>query len=188
MQLTGGAAAGAAQQYDGGTPVSPSSTPVKLPAEGGNVKKLSQKFGGSGVFGKVGSFVKVGSFASRRASQSQDSILVQGTPTQPTAAAPAAPYLYAGQVASPPRASPPPSSPPPSAAILDVDDLPSSSQEASTPKHKKPGYVPPKQWRPPLQMLLHQHNGRIIAIPHVDVRPHGQSAPACSSPREPTPL
>ena len=183
--MGGAAAASAAYQYGGGA--SAGSTAAKLLAEGGDegVKKLSQKFGGGGVLGKMGSFVMA-------RGKSQDSMLVQGAPAEPAAAAP---YLYSGQVSAPPsrEASPPKgavsdSSPllsPPMGAISDIDEL--CIGEASPPKHKKPGYVPPKQWRPPLQMLLHQHNGRIIAIPHVDVLPAwSTSAAARSSPHEPT--
>ena len=183
--MGGAAAASAAYQYGGGA--SAGSTAAKLLAEGGDegVKKLSQKFGGGGVLGKMGSFVMA-------RGKSQDSMLVQGAPAEPAAAAP---YLYSGQVSAPPsrEASPPKgavsdSSPllsPPMGAISDIDEL--CIGEASPPKHKKPGYVPPKQWRPPLQMLLHQHNGRIIAIPHVDVlTAWSTSAAARSSPHEPT--
>ena len=158
---------GAAYQYGGGGGAPEGDVTPKLPAEGGDVKKLSQKFGG-GVLGKVRSFVK----------GPQDSLLVQGAPNQPAAAAP---YLYAGQVAPSSGNPPHKSSSLPPAAISDVDELSSGEASVSPPKspksppmHKKPGYVPPKQWRPPLQMLLHQHNGRIIAIPHVDALPHGQ--------------
>ena len=184
--MGGGAATGATYQYGGGG-ASAGSTAAKLQAEGGDegVKKLSQKFGGGGVLGKMGSFVMA-------RGKSQDSVLVQGAPAEPAAAAP---YLYSGQASAPPsrEASPPKgavsdSSPllsPPMGPISDIDEL--SIGRASPPNHKKPGYVPPKQWRPPLQMLLHQHNGRIIAIPHVDVLPAwSTSAPARSSPHEPT--
>ena len=183
--MGGAAAASAAYQYGGGA--SAGSTAAKLKAEGGDegVKKLSQKFGGGGVLGKMGSFVMA-------RGKSQDSVLVQGAPAEPAAAAP---YLYAGQASAPPsrEASPPKgavsdSSPllsPPMGPISDIDEL--SIGMVSPPNHKKPGYVPPKQWRPPLQMLLHQHNGRIIAIPHVDVLPAwSTSAPARSGPHEPT--
>jgi hypothetical protein len=188
MPNIGGAAATGASYKYGGRGTSAGSTVAKLQAEGGDegVKKLSQKFGGGGVLGKMGSFVMA-------RGKSQDSVLVQGAPAEPAAAAP---YLYSGQVSAPPsrEASPPkeavadstPLLSPPMGPISDIDEE-LSIGAASPPMHKKPGYVPPKQWRPPLQMLLHQHNGRIIAIPHVDVLPAwSTSAPARGRPHEPT--
>ena len=122
-------------------------------------------------------------------------MLVQGYRTQPEEPAASKPYQYAGSTAAtvatagdnatpskitPPKISPPKTSPPKTARERAAQAAQAASNDSTAPRPKGAGYVPPKQWRPPLQMLLHQHNGRIIAIPHVDVRLHVISSTAAA--------
>lgn len=186
MQALGGGGGGGGFVVGGGCAGAATATaPAKDKVEGGDVKGLARRFSGTEASSSSASSTApskpptvlargLSLVKGRKSSQSQDksssdSLLVQGGPA---ADAPAT-LASAGTAASASKPSAPMS---PRRANDDLDAFgPSPSkllgpEEVSSAKSASPApFNPGKQWRPPLQLLLHQHNGRICAIPHVDM-------------------